>query len=483
MIQRKSPHDMLTRLEVDGFKNLLGVVVDFGPFTCIAGPNGSGKSNLFDVIQFLSLLADHEIMQAAQLLRSADGRSRDPRELFWTDGVNRADKLTFAAEMLVPRVIQDDFGRAAEASTTFLRYELEFGYEGPSGMGNLGRLVLVREHLGYIRRGDAGAHLHWPHRKKEFRDNVVQGERRGSSFISTDVEDGTTTIKIHQDGGSRGQPRPASAFSAPRTIVCTTTTASDPTILAARREMQQWRLLALEPSAMRSPDAFAVYSTQPFVGANGSRLAATLYRQAYRDQGKGKAVSPEPTYARIATKLARLVPATAIRVDRDDRRELLTLELQLGHKGPFFAARALSDGTLRFLALCILDNDPEVQGVLCMEEPENGIHPERMQAMVEIVGGLAVDPNLPPGPDNPFRQVIVNTHSPVFVRLQKPADLLFAKPVTIRGPRGGLAQTLRLLPIKGTWRAEVDAQVSVQRGEILAYLTTPPGAQLGLEVE
>lgn len=39
---------MLTRLEVDGFKNLLDFPVDFGPFNCIAGPNGVGKSNLFD---------------------------------------------------------------------------------------------------------------------------------------------------------------------------------------------------------------------------------------------------------------------------------------------------------------------------------------------------------------------------------------------------------------------------------------------------
>ena len=42
---------MLTRFEVSVFKNLRDVVVDFGPFTCIAGPNGAGKSNLFDAIQ------------------------------------------------------------------------------------------------------------------------------------------------------------------------------------------------------------------------------------------------------------------------------------------------------------------------------------------------------------------------------------------------------------------------------------------------
>ena len=39
---------MLTRIEIDGFKNLLGFSAEFGPFTFIAGPNAVGKSNLFD---------------------------------------------------------------------------------------------------------------------------------------------------------------------------------------------------------------------------------------------------------------------------------------------------------------------------------------------------------------------------------------------------------------------------------------------------
>ncbi len=37
---------MLTRLEVNGFKNLFGFAIDFGAFTCIAGQNGAGKSNI-----------------------------------------------------------------------------------------------------------------------------------------------------------------------------------------------------------------------------------------------------------------------------------------------------------------------------------------------------------------------------------------------------------------------------------------------------
>ena len=56
---------MLTRLEVNGFKNLVDFALDFGPYTCIAGPNGVGKSNIFDAIRFLSLLTECTINQAA----------------------------------------------------------------------------------------------------------------------------------------------------------------------------------------------------------------------------------------------------------------------------------------------------------------------------------------------------------------------------------------------------------------------------------
>ena len=468
---------MLTHLEIDGFKNLLNLKVDFGPFTCIAGPNGSGKSNVFDAIQFLSLLADHELMKAAQMVRATGGQGEDPRHLFWTDGRKRADKMSFAAEMIVPRIVRDDFGREAKATTTFLRYELELGYETPSEpLGNLGRLVLLREQLGYIRRGEAHEHLRWEHKKREFRDSVVVGQRRGRAFISTAVEsDQTRTIRVHQDGGSRGQPRPWPAETAPRTIVCTTTTASDPTILAARREMQSWRLIALEPSAMRSPDPFAA---QPFVEPNGAHLAAALYRQALMP-GKGGLPEPDRIYHSVATRLSRLVDVMGVRVDRDDRRQLLMLELQQPGGG-FLPARSLSDGTLRFLALSIIESDPHVEGLLCMEEPENGIHPERIAAMVDLVRALAVDPLRRPGGENTFRQVIVNTHSPAFVQLQQPADLLFAKPVTVRGPGDTLTRTLRLLPLRGTWRT-ASGEKGVGPTEILVYLTTPPGAQLHLD--
>lgn len=460
---------MLTRLEVDGFKNLVNLRADFGPFTCVAGENAAGKSNLFDSIEFLALLADRSLMEAAQEVRATvEHRAGDPRDLFW-NGQGPSPRMRLAAEMIVPLHIEDDFGQPAKATITFLRYEIEIGFEPSAGPRKFGRLVLLSEELRHINRKDAPKRLLFPHSAKNWRNHVVVGRRSGTDFISTEDRAGETLVKIHQDGGSRGQPKVAAAARAPATVVSTITQADDPTILAARREMQSWRRLALEPSSMRAPDS---YNDSEAMLANGRHLAATLYRVAHIDD------VPEDVYARVAARLAALtgVRVEGLYVDADDTRESLTLVL-LERNGARLPARSLSEGTLRFLALCVLLEDPSVSGLLCTEEPENGIHPANIPAMVQLIEDLAVDPTTPPGPDNPFRQVIVNTHSPNVVQLVSPDDLLFAdaRPVS-SGSRNYAA--LRLRPMAGTWRMAESTDVPVGKADLIDYLTAPSGAQL-----
>ncbi len=462
---------MLTKLTVDGFKNLSGLTVEFGAFTCIAGENAAGKSNLFDAIEFLALLADHPLMEAAQRVRGVDGgRSGDPRDLFW-DGyrVTRPEPIKFTAEMIVPGEVEDDFGQPARAAITFLRYTLEVGYEPPVGSRKLGRLVLLTERLSHINLGAAPSHLRFPHSAKNWRRHVLRGRRSGVAFISTEGDGDERLIKIHQDGGSRGQPRVAAAGRSPATVISTATQASDPTVLAARREMQSWRRLALAPAAMRAPDS---YTDPQRMGTDGSHLAATLYRVA-----QDADVPVEDVYARVASRLASLAGIDVHRlwVEADDARETLTLILQ-ERSGLAIPARSLSEGTLRFLALCVLLEDPTVTGLLCLEEPENGIHPASIDAMVDLVRDLALDPSLPPGPDNPVRQVIVNTHAPAIVKLVDPEDLLFADVAPLH-PEGRNA--LRLRAMRGTWR-DPDGRFGIGKSELIVYLSEPPRAQLKL---
>jgi predicted ATPase len=472
---------MLTRLEVKGFKNLFDTSVDFGPFTCIAGTNGVGKSNIFDAIEFLSYLATDSLMESAQVVRSAStGRAGDIRDLFW-DGFRSNDKtISFAVEMLVPDEVEDDLGSPAKATTTFLRYDLKLGYSPPEGEGGIGRLTLLREELRHIIKSDAPRHLKFPHNVQHFRNSAVKGHRSGKAYLSTESRDDAIIINVHGDGGSRGKPQPRLAERARRTVLSTVSTNDYPTILAARREMQSWRRLALEPSALRTPDNF----TDPRrMETNGRHLASSLYRIVHEAGRVNEADDEEAVYARVAGRLSDLtgVMVEEIEVASDPVREVFTLFLQ-ERGGLRLPARALSEGTLRFLALCVLLEDPEFTGVLCMEEPENGIHPANITAMLNLIKDLAVDVTEPIGPSNPFRQVIVNTHSPGVVQLCDPGDLLLAETKQQIVADKSIVKSIRLTPYVGSWRDPWNRSSGFTEADIISYLTAPPHAQLSLPI-
>ncbi|MDZ5446448.1 AAA family ATPase [Micromonospora sp. 4G57] len=462
---------MLTRLEVQGFKNLLDVAIDFGPFTCIAGANGMGKSNVFDAIEFLSYLATEPLAQAAQRVRGTAGViGGDPRDLFWDGYRQHEHRITLAAEMIVPVEVEDELGELARPTATYLRYEVTLGYGPSRAEHGSGRLHLLREDLRQVE--DARAQIRFP-ASSAFLDSVVLDHYGGRVFLSTDRQGMQgVSINVHADGDKVEKSR--SVGRAARTVLSTTITADNPTIFAARNEMRRWRRLALEPSALRTPDD----ETGPeSLGPEGRHLPSTLYRIAHAPDWSG---DPDRIYATVAGRLSDLagVAVEALDVEFDEVRQTFTLFLQ-ERGGLRLPARALSEGTLRFLALCVLLEDADFSGLICMEEPENGIHPGNLPAMVQLVRDLAVDPTEPPSNNNPFRQVIINTHSPGVVQLCDPSDLLLADAKLRPAPGGGAARTLSLLPFRQSWRA-VSEKPTFSEADIVAYLAEPPDAQLRL---
>ncbi len=464
---------MLTRLEVSGFKNLVDIDLRFGPFTCMIGPNGSGKSNVFDAIRFLHALSDHTLMEAAASVRDQDSRTADVRSLFHRSGDRYAERMCFAAEMIVQAHAVDDLGQEARASITFLRYSLELAYRPPGGALTPGSLEIIKEELTHIPQGAAARHLPFPHRARDWRRSVVKGQRRAQYFISTEDEAEQRVIKLHQDGGSRGRPLRRSATHLPRTVLSAANAAESPTVVAARREMESWRILQLEPSALRQPDEF----TSPArLGQDGRHLAATVHRLARSPAAEESTARMEEhssrTCSQIAIRLSELIDDVRdISIDRDEKRELLTLTA-LDGEGTRHPARALSDGTLRFLALVVLEMDPETEGVLCLEEPENGIHPARIPAILKLLLDIAVDPFEPAGPDNPMRQVIINTHSPAVFQEVPDDSVVFVKTVEAVNTGERLFRKPCFQCLSGTWRARISGHVDVAtRGELLPYLS------------
>jgi predicted ATPase len=461
---------MLTRLKVSGFKNLVDVDVSFGPFTCIAGPNGVGKSNLFDAIRFLSALADQSFIEAARSVRDEQGRTGDVRSLFHRVGESCDETMSFEVEMIIPAEGKDDLDQPAKASITFLRYSLDLALRAKDGSLTPASIELTREELKHIKLSEAVSHLRFPH-SPAWRKSVVSG-RRTTPFISTEGEGAGRVIRLHQEG-HQGRTLNQSAGTIPRTVL-STTNAENPTVLLARREMQSWRLLQLEPSALRKPDGFLATTR---LGQDGSHLPATLNRLAQSARAAptgGNGASPDAreaqVYQQLANRLHELIDdVRSIGIDRDDKRELLTVHVK-DQFGTTHAARALSDGTLRFLALSVLELDPEAQGVICLEEPENGVHPRRIPAMLRLLEDIAVDASLPVGPDNPLRQVIINTHSPAVVQQVDPGSLLAAL-VRSRARGGRWFNFVSFQHLRSTWRdTGINDPDALAVGQLLDYL-------------
>ncbi len=462
---------MITRLKVNGFKNLVDVDIRFGPFTCIAGPNAVGKSNLFDAIRFLSMLANETLMKAALSIRNETARNADVRSLFHRVGNEIAERMSFEIEMIAPREAIDDLGQVAHATANFLKYTLELQYKPQSqtGMPTLSPIEILKEELTHIPASQAGRHVLFDHSPSKWRKSALAIKHRTAAFISTEGTGDSRVIKLHQDGGSRGRAI-SNPATQPRTVLSVANAAESPTVLCAKREMESWRLLQLEPAALREPDGI----NSPFhIDTNGAHLPATLFHlaKASAEADRSSPASDEDAvYCRLSNRLQELIDDVAtIVVDRDEKRELLTLEVA-GRDGAVYPARSLSDGTLRFLALSVLEMDPHARGVVCLEEPENGIHPERIPAMLNLLRDIAADPDEPADETNPLRQVIVNTHSPAVV-LEVPDDALLVveSRAEMRENRVFKRAVFSYLP--DTWRDGIDPKgCTIHRGKLLAYL-------------
>jgi predicted ATPase len=475
---------MLTRLKVSGFKNLVDVDVWFGPFTCIAGANGVGKSNLFDAITFLRLLSSKSLLDAALSVRDENLQSGDVRSLFFQMGETHARLMTFEAWMITPKEGVDDLRQRVKASNTLLKYELHLAYRGERA--EEGPLEIRHERLTHVTKGDAHEMVRFDNSVEQWRNAVVVAQRRsreGNGFIETEGH----TIRVHQDQKA-GKPQERLASILPRTVLSSVNASESPTVVVARNEMASWRFLQLEPTALRSPDPFRADRS---VSTSGSHLAATLHALD-RSSAPNGGVKPTAREA-VARRVAELVhDVREVWVDEDHTRETLTLMARLSDGTPH-AARSLSDGTLRFLALAIIEQTPQSGGLYCLEEPENGIHPQRIPAMLRLLSDIAVDPSQPPSEnDNPLRQVMINTHAPQVVSEVPDESLIVARNVhltlsvdqaTSMGidlkQVGRPTHFASFSALADTWRTKVikdgtPLMPEASRGDLLAYLNPVP---------
>ena len=453
---------MITRIKINGFKSLVDTDLYLGPFTCIAGANAIGKSNFFDALVFLSHLADDTILQAVKAVRSENQKHSNVRDIFFRNGSEYLKEMSFEIDMIIPKISEDDLGQVAKATITSLKYCLKLRLNEDID----GEVVeIVSEELKPLTQTETRKNIYFDY-DKDWLNSVLYGRRSTRvPFISVDDD----KIKLHQDG-SKGRTTDFIAKKMPRTLL-STVTAESPTAFLARQEIRNWTMLQFEPSALRQPNS--VYEVKNAeITANGLNLPATLYR-LHSDK------KDRDIYQILTNKLKGLVEdVNEITIDKDEKRDLLTL--QIGFKGGLILpAQSLSDGTLRFLGLAIIEEDSMSSGLICLEEPENGINPKKVLEMVNLLKGMATDTDYPVDENNPLRQVIINTHSPIVVSAVPDESLYLAKSKESFIPQfNRKIKSTGFSALKNTWKTKQNLAEETTYGEISAYLDNESSVQI-----
>ncbi|MGI4875736.1 MAG: AAA family ATPase [Janthinobacterium lividum] len=482
---------MITRIEIDGFKSFSNFVMDFSPMTVVAGANASGKSNLFDALQLLSGLVQVDD------LRNAFSKQRgDAYELFTQyDDQHYAKQMTFKVDMLVNRTVRDGWGREASLKYTRLHYELTI--VRVTNVHGLEDLLVQHEELAAIRHDDDKRWIKTiPKATRQDWRPPTRGGRRGigAPYIGIrELVDGSKAFVVSQDGNGGTGKREFPVTNATRTVLSGISSAEFPHALAAREEIRNWKFLQLNPELLREPThhTMGMGGIRDTITRDGNNLAAALFRIKSTDSYALKLISH---------RLNNMLPSlTEVEVEDDQANKQYIIKVR-SEGGRVFSSRVLSEGTLRLLALCVFQFDELHRGLLCFEEPENGIHPARLHEMTDLLLELSVDFT---EAGTPLRQVIINTHSPglvkAFMRSSKSKkrdltvwfSLLTTRTREVAGQKIKLNVT-KMLPVETTdTQGKLDFPLPAERklaiNQLLHYLdfddTEKNRLELGLHLE
>jgi predicted ATPase len=362
---------MLNQVTISGYKSLQDSTAHFSPFTVIVGRNNTGKSNLFDALRLLSNLAQ---MPAASAFKPERHRG-DPVESFFSE---QQPRLSMACDFDLAGT-PHPFRLDAALPDPILRYELE---------------VVFRKGMVEVQ-------------SEKLKGRTPTG-KKFRAFITMD-KNGKSRVSVNRDTAKSGKSRHFPSAS-PRSVLTMIDDAElYPHVVALARELSSWRFFHFEPEALREPSpAMDILELE----TSGRGLSGFYDTLANREPERFKSAE---------RALRRGIPeARGIHVlDTGDRRRLLAVVRDDQRE---FTARVLSDGTLRFLALLALAYAPQPPGLVCFEEPENGVHPGRLPFIVDTLRGISER-----GSEEGRRsQVLVNSHSPYLVDLLDPSEMLIA---------------------------------------------------------
>ena len=434
---------MLKRIVIKGYKSLWDVDVALQPLSVLFGPNAAGKSNFLDALQLLSRMAASRTLKEAfeppyrgKPLESYSFGSGGMSELIQRDSASfsiQADvELSPHVVEAVNRQILEmrrppnglgskpsaGHGSASVVQEHHLRYRIEVEVLPRSGF-----LRVSDEYLAALNRtGEPTG------KRKPFLERM-----NNRLHLRMEGQAHPTYFERYLD-----QSILSKSFYPPHY----------PHLTALKRELESWMFYYFEPRERMRANT-AVKETL-HIGLMGEELPAFLNTLKAQKELQFKA---------IEKALHQIIPSvTGVEVEVNNLGEV---ELRLREGERLIPARVVSEGTLRVLGLLAIGSSSEPPGLTGFEEPENGVHPRRIQLIAERLKSHARSGD---------KQIIVTTHSTLLADLMRNDDLFVCSKEdgrTIVQPYKNLLPLWRNREIEDAMNSEdVPVSTRILRGDL-----------------
>ncbi|MDR2448879.1 MAG: AAA family ATPase [Prevotellaceae bacterium] len=326
------------------------------------GTNGSGKSTFFDIFGFLGDALQNNITIALN-------RRGGFQEVISRGCDINKDFIKFEIKFR---------NRVDENETTpVITYYLEIGFEQ-------GKAYISHELLKY-RRGQYGAPWHFLDFSKGEGNAIINEEEYGNEGAKAVRRKQKVTSPDILAIKGLGQFEEFKAISTFRNL------------------LEKWYISNFKIENGRN---FSDTGISGHLSVNGDNLAqVTKYMYDYH----------KDLFDKILEKLPRRITG----INKVDAKETedgrIILKFQDKNFQDPFIARYVSDGTIKMFAYMILLHDPEPHPLLCIEEPENFLHPDLLLQLCEEIREYSEKGG----------QVFVSSHSPDFVNGLTLGELFF----------------------------------------------------------
>lgn len=374
---------MVKRLRVIGYKSLKDVEVFFEPLSVILGPNAAGKSNLLDSLSLVS-----RIVTCRNLKDAFEDHRGLPLESFYYGEAgyeNLLGQVTAEAHFEVDVELSPPTIEAVERLITQKRTEMQSEEERPKKrvtqrMLRYAVTIQILPRTGHLRVLDESL-------RPLKRNGHVKAR---APFLEKISEAGKERLHLRME--RQAHPVYYDVGLDQSIVSMPLYEPHHPHITAFRKELSSWCFYYFEPRTLMRENLPS--AEVDAVGSRGENLAAFLNLIQAGVDRQIEALNRSIKY---------LLPGIE-HVEIEHTKEGL-LSLRIIENGLSYSSRIISEGTLRALGLLAVVHPASSATVIGYEEPENGVHPNRLKRVAELFKNTHKTHR---------KQIIVSTHSPVF---------------------------------------------------------------------